>query len=65
MSKQRFSEWWLCLTCWIAYAVPTTGYYGDCQQCGKPTIPSVVPPEKMSMLEMKIRAASLRRDEEK
>ena len=31
------AEWWVCFHCWIAYHVPTTGYYGDCQSCGKPT----------------------------
>jgi hypothetical protein len=31
------SEWFVCFHCWIAYHVPTTGYYGACQQCGHDT----------------------------
>lgn len=33
-----FSEWWVCFRCWKAYHVPTTGYYGKCQDCGHDTV---------------------------
>lgn len=36
-SVNGFSEWWVCFHCWLAYHVPTTGYYGPCQTCGKDT----------------------------
>ena len=44
------SQWWICFHCWIAYHVPTTFFYGACQQCGKATIPWSAP-ERLSMLE--------------
>lgn len=38
------SLWWVCFHCWVVYYLPTTGYYGDCPQCGKPTRPWHVDP---------------------
>jgi hypothetical protein len=35
--EQLESKWWVCFHCWIAYCVPTTGYYGKCQSCNKDT----------------------------
>lgn len=50
------TPWWICFSCWIAYYVPTTGIYGDCQQCGKPTVAWPLEPEtSLSMLEMTLR----------
>lgn len=34
-----FSEYWICWHCLICFQVPTTGYYGNCPDCGKPTQP--------------------------
>jgi hypothetical protein len=38
-SKDGSSEWWVCFRCWVAYHVPTTGYYAKCHQCGYDTRP--------------------------
>lgn len=36
-SKGGHTAWWVCFRCWKAFYVPTTGYFGDCDSCGKPT----------------------------
>ena len=35
--KNNQTPWWVCFHCWVAYYVPTSGYYGKCQQCGRDT----------------------------
>ena len=48
------AEWWICFRCWVAYRVPTTFFYGACQQCGQPTKPWPAERERLSMLEMRV-----------
>ena len=36
-AKDGHSAWWVCFRCWRAFYVPTTGYFGPCDECGKPT----------------------------
>lgn len=45
------AEWWVCFCCWIAYHVPTTFFYGQCQQCGKATQPWPTDPNRLTMTE--------------
>jgi hypothetical protein len=50
------AEWWVCFPCWIAYHVPTTFYYGTCEQCGRPTRAWPAERERLTMLEMRVRS---------
>ena len=33
-----WSAWWYCWHCVRAFHVPTTGYFGTCNGCGRPTV---------------------------
>lgn len=56
------SEWWVCFRCWRAFYVPTTGYFGNCDDCGKPTQRWPADPNvTLGMLEWKRPSSSLRK----
>lgn len=52
----EFAKWWICFPCWKAYYVPTSGYFGPCPDCKRPTLRWPGDPNKtLSMIEFKWR----------
>lgn len=54
MTTSISAEWWVCFRCWIAYHVPTTYFYGPCQQCGEVTRPWPTAIQRLQMMELKV-----------